>query len=432
MITMEKIVSLCKRRGFVYPGSDIYGGLANTYDYGPLGTELKNNIKQAWWKYFIQDREDMVGLDGGILMSPKIWEASGHTEKFKDPLVECKKCHKRFRPDKLKDASKCPECGGGFTEEKFFSGMFETVIGPVEKEGVKTYLRPETAQAIFVNYKNILDSTNKKIPFGIGQSGKAFRNEMTMGNFIFRTLEFEQMEIEFFISPEADWKKVFNKWLGEMYKFMDFVGLDRKKAHDMDIPDGERAHYSKKTIDIEYEFPFGQDELWGLAYRTDFDLSNHQKNSGKDLTYFDDKDQKRFISHVIEPTFGVDRTLLAILAEAYTEEETEGGTRTVMKFNKKMAPVKIAVFPLLRNKPELVKKAREVYAQLKQNYVCEFDDNGNIGKRYRRQDEIGTLYCITVDFDSLEQNDATVRDRDTMKQERIKISELEDYFRERL
>ncbi|MBU4030631.1 glycine--tRNA ligase [Patescibacteria group bacterium] len=432
MITMEKIVSLCKRRGFVYPGSDIYGGLANTYDYGPLGTELKNNIKQAWWKYFIQDREDMVGLDGGILMSPKIWEASGHTEKFKDPLVECKKCHKRFRPDKLKDASKCPECGGGFTEEKFFSGMFETVIGPVEKEGVKTYLRPETAQAIFVNYKNILDSTNKKIPFGIGQSGKAFRNEMTMGNFIFRTLEFEQMEIEFFISPEADWKKVFNKWLGEMYKFMDFVGLDRKKAHDMDIPDGERAHYSKKTIDIEYEFPFGQDELWGLAYRTDFDLSNHQKNSGKDLTYFDDKDQKRFIPHVIEPTFGVDRTLLAILAEAYTEEETEGGTRTVMKFNKKMAPVKIAVFPLLRNKPELVKKAREVYAQLKQNYVCEFDDNGNIGKRYRRQDEIGTLYCITVDFDSLEQNDATVRDRDTMKQERIKISELEDYFRERL
>ncbi|MCG2809695.1 MAG: glycine--tRNA ligase [Candidatus Portnoybacteria bacterium] len=432
MITMEKIVSLCKRRGFVYPGSDIYGGLANTYDYGPLGTELKNNIKQAWWKYFIQDREDMVGLDGGILMSPKIWEASGHTEKFKDPLVECKKCHKRFRPDKLKDASKCPECGGGFTEEKFFSGMFETVIGPVEKEGVKTYLRPETAQAIFVNYKNILDSTNKKIPFGIGQSGKAFRNEITMGNFIFRTLEFEQMEIEFFISPEADWKKVFNKWLGEMYKFMDFVGLDRKKAHDMDIPDGERAHYSKKTIDIEYEFPFGQDELWGLAYRTDFDLSNHQKNSGKDLTYFDDKDQKRFIPHVIEPTFGVDRTLLAILAEAYTEEETEGGTRTVMKFNKKMAPVKIAVFPLLRNKPELVKKAREVYAQLKQNYVCEFDDNGNIGKRYRRQDEIGTLYCITVDFDSLEQNDATVRDRDTMKQERIKISELEDYFRERL
>ena len=429
---MEKIVSLCKRRGFVYPGSDIYGGLANTYDYGPLGTELKNNIKQAWWKYFIQDREDMVGLDGGILMSPKIWEASGHTEKFKDPLVECKKCHKRFRPDKLKDASKCPECGGGFTEEKFFSGMFETVIGPVEKEGVKTYLRPETAQAIFVNYKNILDSTNKKIPFGIGQSGKAFRNEITMGNFIFRTLEFEQMEIEFFISPEADWKKVFNKWLGEMYKFMDFVGLDRKKAHDMDIPDGERAHYSKKTIDIEYEFPFGQDELWGLAYRTDFDLSNHQKNSGKDLTYFDDKDQKRFIPHVIEPTFGVDRTLLAILAEAYTEEETEGGTRTVMKFNKKMAPVKIAVFPLLRNKPELVKKAREVYAQLKQNYVCEFDDNGNIGKRYRRQDEIGTLYCITVDFDSLEQNDATVRDRDTMKQERIKISELEDYFRERL
>lgn len=429
---MEKIVSLCKRRGFIYPGSDIYGGLANTYDYGPLGVEVKNNIKQVWWKYFVQNREDMIGLDGGILMSPKIWEASGHTKKFKDALVECKKCHKRFRPDKLKDASKCPECGGVLTEEKFFSGMFETIIGPVKKEGIKTYLRPETAQAIFVNYKNILDSTNKKIPFGVGQIGKAFRNEISTGNFIFRTLEFELMEIEYFIHPEADWKKVFNEWSDEMYDFMDVIGLDRKKMHNMDIPDSERAHYSDKTIDMEYEFPFGQDELWAIAYRTDFDLSNHQKNSGKDLSYFDAQENKRFVPHVIEPTFGVNRTLLAILSDAYTEEEVKGEKRIVMKFNKNMAPIKIAVFPLLRNKPELVKKAREIYDKLKINYVCEFDDNGNIGKRYRRQDEIGTPYCITVDFDSLEQNNVTVRDRDTMKQERIKISDLEDYFGEKL
>ncbi len=428
MVTMEKIVSLCKRRGFVYPGSDIYGGLANTYDYGPLGAEIKNNIKQAWWKYFIQDREDMVGLDGGILLNPKIWEASGHTKKFKDALVECKKCHKRFKPDKLVDTSRCPECGGEFTKEKFFSGMFKTIIGPVEKEGITTYLRPETAQAIFVNYKNILNSTNKKIPFGVGQVGKAFRNEITTGNFIFRTIEFEMMEIEYFIHPKADWKKVFNAWIDNMYGFMDIVGLDRKKMRNMDISEKERAHYSDKTIDMEYEFPFGQDELWAIAYRTDFDLSNHQKSSGQDLSYFDAQEQKRFIPHVIEPTFGVDRTLLAILSDAYTEEETDGGKRVVMKFNKNMAPVKIAVFPLLRNKPKLVKKAREIYTQLKQNYVCEFDDNGNIGKRYRRQDEIGTPFTITCDFDTLKDNDVTVRDRDTMKQERIKISELGDYF----
>lgn len=428
MVNMEKIVSLCKRRGFVYPGSDIYGGLANTYDYGPLGVEIKNNIKREWWKYFVQDREDMVGLDGGILMSSKIWEASGHTKKFKDSLVECKKCHKRFRPDKLEDVSKCPDCGGGFTKEKFFSGMFKTVIGPVEEEGVTSYLRPETAQAIFVNYKNILDSTNKKIPFGVGQIGKAFRNEITTGNFVFRTLEFEMMEIEYFIHPKADWKKIFDEWTDNMYNFMDVIGLDRKKMHNMDIPDGERAHYSKRTIDMEYDFPFGQDELWAIAYRTDFDLSNHQKESGKDLSYFDDKEQQKFIPHVIEPTFGVDRTLLAILSDAYTEEETDGGKRVVMKFNKNMAPVKIAVFPLLRNKPELVKKAREIYDELKANYVCEFDDNGNIGKRYRRQDEIGTPFTITCDFDSLEQNDVTVRDRDTMKQERIGIDKLGNYL----
>ena len=429
--TMDKIVSLCKRRGFVFPGSEIYGGLANTYDYGSLGVELKNNIKQAWWKYFVQDRDDMVGLDGGILMSSKIWEASGHTKKFKDSLVECKKCHKRFRPDKLKDASKCPECGGGFTKEKYFSGMFKTVIGPVEKEGVVAYLRPETAQNIFVNFKNVLNSTNVKIPFGIGQMGKAFRNEITTGNFFFRTIEFEMMELEYFISPDTDWKKIFQEWLDYMYGFMDIIGLDRKKMHNHEIPDKERAHYSKRTIDMEYEFPFGQDELWAIAYRTDHDLSNHQKYSGQDLSYFNDKTKQRFIPHVIEPTFGMDRTMLAILSESYYEEDLgKGETRAVLKLNHNIAPIKIAVFPLLKNKPELVKKAKEIYEKLKAKFMCEFDDHGNIGKRYRRQDEIGTPYCITVDFDSLDKNDVTVRDRDTMKQERVGIGELEEYFEE--
>ncbi len=431
-LTMDKIVSLCKRRGFVFAGSEIYGGLANTYDYGPLGVELKNNIRVAWWKYFVQDRDDMVGLDGGILMSPKIWQASGHVDKFKDPLVECKKCHKRFRPDKLKDASKCPECGGDFTKEKYFSGMFKTVIGPVEEEGLTTYLRPETAQAIFANYKNILDSTNIKIPFGIGQMGKAFRNEITTGNFIFRTLEFEQMEIEYFISPKADWKKIFKQWLDYMYGFMDVIGLDRKKMYDHEIPDKERAFYSKRTIDMEYEFPFGQDELWAIAYRTDHDLSNHQKYSGQDLSYFDDQTKQKFIPHVIEPTFGMDRTLLAILSESYNEEKLDNGEiRTVLKLNHNVAPYKIAIFPLLKNKPELVKKAREIYEKLKTRFMCEFDDHGNIGKRYRRQDEIGTPYCVTVDFDSLEKDDVTVRDRDSMKQKRVKIKGLEEYLREK-
>jgi glycyl-tRNA synthetase len=430
---MDKIVSLCKRRGFVYPGSEIYGGLANTYDYGPLGAELKNNIKQLWWKYFIHDREDMVGLDGGIILSPKVWEASGHVKHFKDPLVECKECHKRFRPDKLVDPIKCPDCGGVFTKEKLFSGMFKTTIGPVEEEGLVAYLRPETAQAIFTNFKNVLNSSNVKIPFGIGQMGKAFRNEITTGNFIFRTLEFEQMEIEYFISPKADWNKIFESWVDYMHGFMDLVGLNRKKMHDHEIPDKERAFYSERTIDMEYEFPFGQDELWAIAYRTDYDLSSHQKNSGQDMDYYDDEVKEKYVPHVIEPTFGVDRTLLAILGEAYKEEEVKGEKRVVLKLHPNVAPFKIAVFPLLRNKPDLVKKAKEVYNALKKEYRCEFDDNGNIGKRYRRQDEIGTPYCVTVDFETLEKDDAvTVRDRDSMKQERVKVKELNDYFKKKV
>lgn len=429
---MSKIVSLCKRRGFVYPGSEIYGGLANTYDYGPMGVELKNNIKAAWWKYFVQGRDDMTGIDGGIILSPKIWEASGHVKNFKDPLVECKKCHKRFRPDKLENVSKCPDCGGGLTDQKMFSGMFKTIIGPVEEEGMVAYLRPETAQAIFANYKNVLDSTNKKIPFGIGQIGKAFRNEITTGNFIFRTYEFEQMEIEYFINPDSDWNKIFDKWVDYIHGFMDIVGLDRKKMKDHEIPAEERAFYSKRTIDMEYKFPFGQDELWAIAYRTDYDLSRHQEASGQSMEYFDEEEKKKYIPHVIEPTFGVDRTLLAIISEAYHEEEVGGETRIVLKLKPSMAPCKVAVFPLLKNKPELVKKAWEIYLDLKNNFNVFWDDRGNIGKRYRYQDEIGTPYCVTVDFDSLEQGDVTVRDRDSMKQKRILIKELTAYFKEKL
>lgn len=418
---MEKVVSLCKRRGFVYPGSEIYGGLASTFDYGPMGVELKNNIKRLWWKYFVQSREDMTGLDGGIILSPKAWEASGHVKNFKDPLVECKKCHHRFRPDKLTDPTKCPDCGGEFTEAKMFSGMFETTIGPVKEEGLTAYLRPETAQAIFVNFKNVLDSTNKKLPFGIGQIGKAFRNEVTTGNFIFRTLEFEQGEIEYFIAPDADWNLIFEKWVEYIYGFADLIGLPRKEFFNHEIPDEERAFYSKRTIDIEYKFPFGQDELWAIAYRTDYDLSRHQDASGARMEYFDDTTGKRFIPHVIEPTFGIDRTLLAVLGQAYHEEEG----RVVLKLKPALAPYKVAVFPLLRNKPELVAKAREVYDDLRKEFMTAWDDRGNIGKRYLAQDEIGTPACITVDFQTLEDGTVTVRDRDTKEQKRVAITELD-------
>ncbi|MAG44704.1 glycine--tRNA ligase [bacterium] len=425
---MQKIVSLCKRRGFIFPGSEIYGGLANTWDWGPLGVELKKNIKQIWWKFFVQDRDDMVGLDGGIIMNPKIWEASGHVAGFKDPLVECKKCHKRFRPDKLEDSSKCPDCNGEFAEEKMFSGMFKTIIGPVEKDGITTYLRPETAQAIFVNFKNVLDTSKAKIPFGIAQIGKAFRNEITTGPFIFRTLEFEQMEIEYFIAPKANWKKVFEKWLDDLYKYAEIIGLDKNKLHNNEISDEERAHYSKKTVDIEYEFAFGQDELWGLAYRTNYDLSSHEKASGQSLEYFDAKAGEKYIPHVVEPSLGVDRTVLAVLCNAYNEEKN----RTVLKLDNKLAPYKVAVFPLLANKPKLVKCAKKVYNTLKQDFNTAWDARGNIGKRYFAQDEIGTPYCITYDFESLDDNAVTVRDRDTLKQERIKIKELKNYLDEKI
>ena len=416
---MEKIVSLCKRRGFVFPGSEIYGGLANSFDYGPLGVELKNNIKNLWWKRFVQQRDDMVGIDAALIMNPKVWQASGHLENFSDPLVECKKCHHRFKKDSL-EGEKCPDCKGELMEAKQFNLMLKTFLGPVENEDAIVYFRPETAQAMFVDFKNVLDTTRRKLPFGIAQIGKAFRNEITPGNFIFRTREFEQMEIEYFIK-EDDWEKVFGDWQKEMWNWMtEVLGLDKKNIHELDVADGERAHYSKKTIDFEYDFPFGKKELYGLAYRTDFDLKNHFAEP----PYEDIEGGERLYPHVIEPTFGVDRSVLAVLCDSYVEEKD----RVVLKLKPNLAPYKVAVFPLLKNKPELVAKAREVYNNLRKEFMVAFDDRGNIGKRYYSQDEIGTPFCVTIDFDTLENGDVTVRDRDTMKQERIKIEDLENYL----
>jgi len=435
---MEKIVSLCKRRGFIYPGSDIYGGLANTFDLGPLGVELANNIKKSWWKRFVQDRNDMYGLDGGILMNSKIWEASGHTQGFIDVLVECKKCHHRFRQDEIGNSkskaliSKCPKCGSSeLTEPKKFVPMFKTFVGPVEDSSSVAYLRPETAQAIFVNFKNILDSFHPEIPFGIAQVGKAFRNEITLGNFIFRKLEFEQMEIEYFIR-EKDWKKYFEEWKNEIENWFLGLGVNKKNIHWREHKKEELAHYSKHTEDIEYNFPFGFKELYGLAYRFDFDLKNHSEKSGKDLRYMDLKTNEKFFPHVIEPSFGMERTMLAVLSEAYNEEEIKGEKRVVLRLKPSIAPRKVAVFPLLANKPELIKKARTVYELLKNKFLAAWDERGNIGKRYYAQDEAGTPYCITIDFDSLEKDDVTVRDRDTMKQERIKIDDLVEYISKKL
>ncbi len=446
---MDKIVSLCKRRGFIFPGSEIYGGMANSWDYGPLGVELKNNVKQGWWKKFVHSRTDMVGIDAALIMNPKVWEASGHLKNFTDPLVECKKCHERFRADKI-SGDKCPVCGGELTTAKQFNLMFKTFIGPAEESANVAYFRPETAQAMFVDFKQVAETSRKRIPFGIAQVGKAFRNEITPGNFIFRTREFEQMEIEYFIR-EKDWEKTFDYWHDEMYDWMKMLGLKKEHLHDLEVPEKERAHYSKRTIDIEYDFPFGTDELYGLAYRTDFDLSNHMKSSGQDLQYLDPETQEKFIPHVIEPTFGVDRSVLAALVEAYCEEEAptaaasknrgeprpdgreEGKTepRVVLKFPKWLAPIKIAVLPLSK-KEDLAKVARPIYEDLVKNFACEYDETQSIGKRYRRQDEIGTPYCVTVDFLTLEDKAVTVRDRDTMKQERIKIEELINYLKNKL
>ncbi|MEA2089130.1 MAG: glycine--tRNA ligase [Patescibacteria group bacterium] len=448
---MEKIVSLCKRRGFIFNSSEIYNGFANTYTYGPYGVELKNNIKKLWWKKFVHEKRNVIGIDGPIILHPKVWEASGHIDGFNDAMVDCKECKKRFRADHLveeatgkdlegnlekmngilkKEKIKCPECGkSNWTGVKNFNMMFKTEMNGVKGE---VYLRPETAGAIFIEFKNILDSMRVKIPFGIAQIGKAFRNEIVAGNFIFRLREFEQMEIEYFISPKINWKSLFEEWLKAQEEFITSLGAKKKDIRRYEHPKEKLSHYSKKTVDIEYRFPFGFSELFGMAHRGNFDLTQHSKKSGEKLEYRDTQTNECYIPHILEPTFGVDRSILATLISAFTEEKIDKEKRIVMKFPKNIAPVKIAVFPLLRNKPKLVKKAKEIYDILKQKYVCEFDDNGNIGKRYRRQDEIGTPYCVTVDFDSLEKNDITVRDRDTMKQERIKIAGLKKYFEEKL
>lgn len=435
---MEKIISLAKRRGFIYQGSEIYGGLAGTWDYGPLGLTLKDNLKRLWWRRFVLDREDMYGVDAALLMNPRAWKASGHVDTFSDPLIDCKKCKHRFRADQIADKSKCPDCGGQLGETRQFNMMFKTHIGPIEDDDSISYLRPETAQGMFVNFKNIMDSYHPKLPFGMAQIGKAFRNEIAPRDFIFRSREFEQMEIEYFVKPK-EWEGIFEHFVGEVHAYISDIGLDKAKVHELEVADGDRAHYSKRTIDFEFDFPFGKKELYGLAYRTDFDLKQHAELSKVDLTYYDEDSKERFLPHCIEPSFGVDRTVLAVLADAYTEDEIGGEKRVYMKFNPRVAPVKVAIFPLLKNKDILVKKADEVYRMLKKEmsdrgiYGVVFDDNGNIGKRYRRQDEIGTPYCITIDFDTVEKNmGVTIRNRDTGKQERVSENDLLDFINKNL
>ncbi len=431
---MENIISLCKRRGFIFPGSEIYGGLESIYDYGPLGVELKNNIKKAWWREMTHGHQNIVGLDAAILMHPKVWEASGHLRGFSDPLVECKKCHKRFRVDEVKQS--CPECAGQLTEAKMFNLMFKTFVGPVDDLASVLWLRPETAQGIFVNFNNIRQVARLKLPFGVAQIGKVFRNEITTGNFIFRTREFEQMELEFFVKP-VEAEKWYNYWQEKRIAWYLSLGIKKENLRLRDHKKSELAHYAQACSDIEYRFPFGWSEVEGIANRTDFDLKQHAKISGQDLSYFDDETKEKIFPYVIEPSAGVDRPLLAFLVDAYTE--IKGGRTTttkavkerevVLKLDKRLAPVKFAVLPLV-NKTPLLKLAKEIYENLKRYWFIQYDEIGSIGRRYRRQDEIGTPYCLTVDFESLEDKKVTVRDRDTMKQERLNIAELEDYFRE--
>ncbi len=426
--SMDTLVNLAKRRGFIFAGSEIYGGLANSWDYGPLGVELKNNIKAAWWKKFVRGRQDVVGIDAAVIMNPKVWEASGHVATFSDPLVECKKCHARFREDQIAGAKPCQACGqkDGFTSPKQFNLMFKTNLGPSEETGSEVYLRPETAQAMFVDFPQVLASTRKKVPFGIAQIGKAFRNEITPGNFIFRTREFEQMEIEYFVHPDM-WESQFEQWLDLMKEWVAFCGIDMSRIHDLEVPESERAHYSSRTVDIEFDFPFGRGELYGIAYRGDFDLQSHAKASGKDMSYLDPETNEKFIPHVIEPTFGVDRTVLAVLVSAYHEEEVKGEMRTVLKLPAQLAPYQAAVLPLMK-KPELTGIAKEIVQTLSRDMSVEYDETQSIGKRYRRQDEIGTPYCITIDYDSLEDKAVTVRGRDSMEQERVAITALSEYL----
>jgi glycyl-tRNA synthetase len=435
---MEKIVSLCKRRGFIFQSSEIYGGLNGCWDYGPLGVELKRNVKDYWWRVMVRERDDVVGMDGAILLSRAVWKASGHEETFSDPMVDCRTCKARLRADQLPEKNgvkQCPNCGGkDLTEPRAFNLMFKTFVGATEDDEAVTYLRPETAQSIFVQFKNVLDTARKKLPFGIAQIGKAFRNEINPRNYIFRSREFEQMELEYFCRPEQG-MELLEYWKEKRIRFYENIGIARDKLHVLTVPDADRAFYSKGTYDIEYEFPFGRQELEGVAYRTDYDLKQHQEASGKPLDYFDEETKLRFIPHVVEPSAGVDRTVLALLCEAYdeetvTDEKGKTETRIVMRFHPRIAPVKVGVFPLLKNNEQLVGKAREVVTSLRPHMNVFYDETGAIGRRYRRQDEAGTPFGITVDFETLGENEAalrdtvTLRERDSMKQERVKIADL--------
>ncbi len=450
MAKLDDIVSLCKRRGFIFPGSDVYGGMAGTWDFGPLGVTLKKKIMDEWWKFFVEDRDDMYGIDAAIIMNPKTWVASGHTATFADPLVECKDCKNRFRADKIADGisesvtteeflathTKCPVCGKeNWGPIRKFNMMFRTHVGAVLPEDTKdnpelaeknvAYLRPETAQGIFTNYKNVVDTFYPDLPFGLAQQGKAFRNEISPRDFILRDRECSQMEIEYFVSPDT-WEANFDKMLDLFYDFLtNKMGLSKENLHNLEVPAEDRAHYSKRTIDIMFDYPNGEEELMGLAYRTDFDLKNIANAAGKNLEYRDKTSNETFIPHVVEPSIGVERLFLAVFSTAYTEDEVNGEKRIVLKLPENLAPYRFCVSPLLKNKPELVKKAREVYDALRKKYGnVTWDDSGNIGKRYRKQDEIGTPKCVVIDFDTLEDDSVTIRDRDTTEQIRVKISEL--------
>jgi len=420
-VDLDKIVSLCKRRGFIFPSSEIYGGLSSCWDYGPLGVELKRNVRNAWWRSVVQEREDMVGIDASIMMHPQTWVASGHVEGFSDALVECKNCHLRWRADQL-NGDKCPECEGELTEPKMFNLMFKTFMGAVEDDASIVYLRPETAQGIFVNFENVRSSMRKKLPFGIAQIGKSFRNEITTGNFIFRTREFEQMEIEYFVKP-ATADEHFNYWVKERFNWYLNLGIKQENLCLRQHCGNELAHYAKDCYDIEYLFPMGWAELEGIANRGDFDLTQHARHSGKGLDYYDEETNERYVPYVIEPSAGVDRSVLAFLVDAYDEDVAEGETRAVLRLHKDLAPVKVAVLPLSRNE-RLIPLAGEIYTEIRRHFMTQYDDAQSIGRRYRRQDEIGTPFCVTIDFQSLEDRQVTIRERDGMVQIRLPIKEL--------
>jgi glycyl-tRNA synthetase len=427
--TMEKIVSLAKRRGFIFQSSEIYGGLNSCWDYGPLGVELKNNVKRAWWRKVVQERDDMVGLDASILMHPRVWEASGHVAGFTDPLVDCKVCKQRFRADHI-EGDRCPACGGELTEARQFNLMFKTFMGPVEDSAAVVFMRPETAQGIFVNFNNVLTTTRMKLPFGVAQIGKSFRNEITPGNFTFRTREFEQMEIEYFVKPGTD-EEIHRQWIDQRFQWYIDLGISKERLRLREHAKDELAHYAKGCYDIEYYFPMGWSELEGIANRTDFDLKRHSEFSGQRLNYFDQEANEHYVPYVIEPSAGADRGTLAFLLDAYHEEPDKDEVRVVLKLHRALAPYKVAILPLSKKEP-LVNMAKGIEKELRKYWMVDYDDSKAIGRRYRRQDEIGTPYCVTVDFQSLEDQAVTVRDRDTMEQERVPVAELSKYLWDKL